>query len=148
MYIDNSENLTPGVNQFPHCHSTETETHIHFCPKAAEIFDLPSFSRHQSNCSSWPVLTILQNPILPKSPLFTSFFALSFAKLSASAEHNILWFLHIFYVYYSRFCVSRQTVSTCTVHPNISHPVTFKSSYPLSHRYFKSLASVALSQLT
>lgn len=50
MYIGNPENLTPGVNQFPHCHSTETETHIHFCPKSAETFDLLSFFRQQSDC--------------------------------------------------------------------------------------------------
>ena len=30
MYTDNSENLIPGVNQFPHTHSAETETHIPF----------------------------------------------------------------------------------------------------------------------
>lgn len=96
MYIDNSENLTPGVNQFPHCHSVETETHIHFCPKAGEIFDLPGFSRHQNDCSTWPVLTISQNPVPLKSPLFTGFFALSFAKLFVFSCYNILWFLHIF----------------------------------------------------
>jgi len=50
MYTDNSENLIPGVNQFPHTHSAETETHIHFCPKSAETFDLRGFSRQQSHC--------------------------------------------------------------------------------------------------
>ena len=50
MYIDNSENFTPGVNQFPHCHSAETETHIYFCPKSPKPFDLLDFSRQQSDC--------------------------------------------------------------------------------------------------
>ena len=50
MYTDNSENLIPGVNQFPHTHSAETETHIHFCPKSVETFDLRGFSRQQSHC--------------------------------------------------------------------------------------------------
>lgn len=44
MYINNSENLTPGVNQFPHVSSTETETHIYFSSKIAETFDLLGFS--------------------------------------------------------------------------------------------------------
>ena len=50
MYTDNSENLIPGVNQFPHTHSAETETHIHFCPQSAETFDLRGFSRQQGHC--------------------------------------------------------------------------------------------------
>lgn len=33
MYINNSENLTPGVNPFPHVSSAETETHNPFCQK-------------------------------------------------------------------------------------------------------------------
>ena len=39
-------------------------------------------------------------------------------------------------------------VSTCTVCPNISTGCTSFTSYPLSHKYLKSLANVALSQLT
>jgi hypothetical protein len=39
--------LSPWVNQFPHTHSAETETHIHFCPKSAETFDLLGFFRQQ-----------------------------------------------------------------------------------------------------
>lgn len=50
MYINNSENLTPGVNQFPHVSSAETETHNHFCHKSAQPFDLPGFSRQKSDC--------------------------------------------------------------------------------------------------
>lgn len=50
MYINNSGNLTPGVNQFPHVSSAETETHNHFCPKSAQPFDLPGFSRQKNNC--------------------------------------------------------------------------------------------------
>lgn len=50
MYINNSENLTPGVNQFPHVSSAETETHNHFCHKSAHPFDLPGFSRQKSDC--------------------------------------------------------------------------------------------------
>lgn len=50
MYINNSENLTPGVNQFPHVFSAETETHNHFCHKSAHPFDLPGFSRQKNNC--------------------------------------------------------------------------------------------------
>ena len=49
MYINNSENLTPGVNQFPHVSSAETETHNHFCHKSAHPFDLPGFSRQKSD---------------------------------------------------------------------------------------------------
>lgn len=49
MYINNSENLTPGVNQFPHVSSAETETHNHFCHKSAQPFDLPGFSRQKSD---------------------------------------------------------------------------------------------------
>ena len=44
-----THNLSPGVNQFPHCHSVETETHIHFYPQSAESFDLLGFSRQQSD---------------------------------------------------------------------------------------------------
>lgn len=40
--------LSPGVNQFPPHHSAETETHIHFCPKSAEPFDLLGFSRQKT----------------------------------------------------------------------------------------------------
>lgn len=40
------------------------------------------------------------------------------------------------------------TVSTCTVIPNWSTPLTFFTSYPPSHSTFRSLARVALSQLT
>ena len=50
MYINNSENLTPGVNQFPHVSSAETETHNHFCHKSAQPFDLPGFSRQKADC--------------------------------------------------------------------------------------------------
>lgn len=50
MYINNSEKLTPGVNQFPHVSSAETETHNHFCHKSAHPFDLPGFSRQKSDC--------------------------------------------------------------------------------------------------
>ena len=39
-------------------------------------------------------------------------------------------------------------VSTCPVFPNISTPRTLLTSYPPSQRYLRSLASVALSQLT
>ena len=49
MYINNSENLTHGVNQFPHVSSAETETHNHFCPKSTQPFDLPGFSRQKNN---------------------------------------------------------------------------------------------------
>ena len=49
MYVNNSENLTPGVNQFPHVSSAETETHNHFCPKSTQPFDLPGFSRQKNN---------------------------------------------------------------------------------------------------
>ena len=42
----------------------------------------------------------------------------------------------------------QHTVSTCPVIGNISTARTFSSPYPFSHRYFKSLASVAESQLT
>ena len=48
MYTDNSENLIPGVNQFPHTHSAETETHILFCPKSAETFDQQGFDKDGS----------------------------------------------------------------------------------------------------
>lgn len=54
MYINNSENLTPGVNQFPHVSSAETETHNHFCHKSAQPFDLPGFSRQKSDCFHMP----------------------------------------------------------------------------------------------
>ena len=50
MYINNSEKLTPGVNQFPHVSSAETETHNHFCHKSAHPFDLPGFSRQKADC--------------------------------------------------------------------------------------------------
>ena len=43
---------------------------------------------------------------------------------------------------------SNTIVSTCTVCGNISAGHTLFSSYPLSHKYLRSLASVALSQLT
>ena len=43
---------------------------------------------------------------------------------------------------------SNTIVSTCTVCGNISAGQTLLSSYPLSHKYLRSLASVALSQLT
>ena len=49
MYINNSEKLTPGVNQFPHVSSAETETHNHFCHKSAQPFDLPGFSRQKND---------------------------------------------------------------------------------------------------
>ena len=42
----------------------------------------------------------------------------------------------------------QHTTSTCTVCGNISAGQTLLSSYPLSHKYLRSLASVALSQLT
>lgn len=41
--------LSPWVNQFPHTHSAETETHNHFRPKSAESFDLPGFFRQKSD---------------------------------------------------------------------------------------------------
>lgn len=50
MYIANSENLTPKVNQFPHCHSAETETYIHFFLKLSKTFDLLGLFRQQSDC--------------------------------------------------------------------------------------------------
>lgn len=43
------QDLSPWVNQFPHIHSAETETHIYFLPKSAETFDLPGISREQSD---------------------------------------------------------------------------------------------------
>ena len=49
MYINNSGNLTPGVNQFPHVSSAETETHNHFFHFFAHPFDLPGFSRQKSD---------------------------------------------------------------------------------------------------
>lgn len=49
---------------------------------------------------------------------------------------------------YRPFLSSRTTVSTCNPCGNISHPLTFSTSYPFSARYFISLAKVAESQLT
>ena len=49
-----SHSLSPWVNQFPHTHSAETETHNHFRPKSAESFDLSGFSRQQSDCLHMP----------------------------------------------------------------------------------------------
>ena len=45
-----TQSLSPWVNQFPHSHSAETKTHIHFRPKSTESFDLLGFSRQQNNC--------------------------------------------------------------------------------------------------
>ena len=60
MYINNSENLTPGVNQFPHVSSAETETHNHFCHKSAQPFDLPGFSRQKSDCLNMRIIVQTQ----------------------------------------------------------------------------------------
>jgi len=43
------QSLSPGVNQFPHSHSAETETHIYFSSKIAETFDLLRFSGQKAN---------------------------------------------------------------------------------------------------
>ena len=87
--------LSPWVNQFPRTRSAETKTHIHFCPAAAKSFDLPGFSSEQSHGFNMVSINNFAKPHPPKFPLFTGFFALSFAKLFVSASHNILWFLHI-----------------------------------------------------
>lgn len=50
-------------------------------------------------------------------------------------------------LYYFSFD-SRTTVSTCPLHGNMSTACTFTGLYPFPARYFKSLARVALSQLT
>ena len=50
--------------------------------------------------------------------------------------------------FYKVSLCSNTIVSTCTVIGNISAGRTFLSSYPSSQRYFRSLASVAESQLT
>ena len=50
--------------------------------------------------------------------------------------------------FYLSFLDIKTTVSQCMLHPNISTPLTFLSSYSYSQRYSRSLASVALSQLT
>lgn len=49
MYIFRSPQPIPPVNQFPHTHFGKLKTHIHFYPKSAEAFDLPGFSRQQSD---------------------------------------------------------------------------------------------------
>lgn len=51
------------------------------------------------------------------------------------------------YTYFSTFDI-KHTTSTCTLPANISTGCTFSISYPCLFIYFKSLASVAESQLT
>ena len=70
MYINNSENLTPGVNQFPHVSSAETETHNHFCPKSAQPFDLPGFSRQKSDCFNGITFFPQEPPYLLTIPIY------------------------------------------------------------------------------
>ena len=85
MYINNSENLTPGVNQFPHVSSAETETHNHFCHKSAQPFDLPGFSRQKSDCLNMKGLlsmNYLGNGELIHTP-FNDSFDLSLKGVSA-----------------------------------------------------------------
>lgn len=55
---------------------------------------------------------------------------------------------YIFSIFYSLTFDINTTVSTCTVIPNWSTPLTLFTSYPPSHRIFKSRARVAESQLT
>lgn len=68
--------LSPWVNQFPHTHSAETETHIHFCPKSPKPFDLPGFFRQQSDCLN--MITIVQTTsyifLFLIRPLFQHFY--------------------------------------------------------------------------
>ena len=55
MYIFRSPQPIPRVNQFPHTHSTETETHIYFIPKMVKSFDLLGFSRQKTDCLHIPL---------------------------------------------------------------------------------------------
>ena len=78
MYTDNSENLIPGVNQFPHTHSTETETHIYFISKIAKSFDLLGFSRQKADC-------LHDTFVVP-----TKFLCLSVSKIHRKTELYVL----------------------------------------------------------
>ena len=113
-------------------------------PKISKHISIPAkistFRTAKMGCLSAPHFRYL--------PLFTGILPLLLPKdmsLQATISCGIQT---IFHCIYTTSRVSRATVSTCTVIGNISTGHTRSSAYPSSHRYFRSLARVAESQLT
>ena len=80
--------LSHGVNQFQHCHSTETETHIHFCPKSVETFDILSFSSEKSKYRH--MLCIWQHMNFIKNNIQLSIVSNQISTITNIIRHNLI----------------------------------------------------------
>ena len=104
-----------------------------------------------SQCFGWLII-IFQPNLIPCLLQHKFFFFVVFAH---TIENKKLYKVRKFkdfsispaICWYHFLCINT-TVSMWQLCPNISYGCTFPTSYPLLHKYFKSLASVAGSQLT